>query len=84
MKMSVQARLDQESQQALEKLQRRLGLSQSEIVRESLRLMVKHYAPPRRKRIIGLGEFESGISDLGSNKKHLEGFGRKSMNGQGR
>jgi hypothetical protein len=83
MKMSVQARLDPESQQALEKLQRRLGLSPSEIVREGLRLMVKQYGPPRRKKIIGLGEFESGISDLGSNKKHLEGFARKSMGGRG-
>jgi hypothetical protein len=26
--------------------------------------------------IAGLGKFASGISDLGSSKKHLDGFGR--------
>lgn len=29
----------------------------------------------RSQRIIGLGEFASGIDDLGSNKEHLDGFG---------
>jgi predicted DNA-binding antitoxin AbrB/MazE fold protein len=28
-------------------------------------------------KITGQGQFESGIPDLGSNKKHLEGFGKK-------
>jgi hypothetical protein len=31
----------------------------------------------KRIKITGLGQFDSGISDLGSNKKHLEGFGKK-------
>jgi hypothetical protein len=84
MKMSVQARLDAKSNEALQKLQLRLGWSPSEIVRESLRLMVKHYGPSKRKKIIGLGEFESGVPDLGSNKSHLEGFGKKSMGSRGR
>jgi hypothetical protein len=30
----------------------------------------------RPRRVIGLGLFNSGIADLGSNKKHLKGFGR--------
>jgi hypothetical protein len=30
-----------------------------------------------RRRIIGLGEFESGVSDLATNPDHLAGFGRK-------
>jgi hypothetical protein len=30
----------------------------------------------RRKRtVVGVGKFASGVSDLGSNKKHLRGFG---------
>jgi hypothetical protein len=33
--------------------------------------------PRRHNKIIGTGEFESGIPDLGSNKKHLEGLGKK-------
>lgn len=76
MKTSVQARLDPESQAALEKLVRRLGWSTSEVVREGIRLVDKHHAKPPRRKIIGLGEFDSGITDLGSNKAHLEGYGR--------
>jgi len=30
---------------------------------------------PPTKRITGLGALESGIADLGSNKKYLKGFG---------
>src|SRR5271163_1862449 len=29
----------------------------------------------KKRRIIGLGKFSSGVSDLGSNKKHLGGRG---------
>jgi hypothetical protein len=28
-------------------------------------------------KFTGVGQFDSGISDLGSNKKHLEGLGKK-------
>ena len=31
----------------------------------------------RKIKITGMGQFDSGIPDLGSNKKHLEGFGKK-------
>jgi hypothetical protein len=31
----------------------------------------------KRIKITGMGQFDSGIPDLGSNKKHLEGFGKK-------
>jgi hypothetical protein len=75
MKTSVQARLDEESAAALATLERRLGLSPSEIVRASLRLMLKHYPVPGKKKFIGIGKFESGIGDLATNKKHMEGFG---------
>ena len=76
MKSSVQARLDVETQAALDRLVRRLGWSPSKIVRESLRLMVKHHGAAPRRKVIGVGEFDSGITDLGSNKAHLEGYGR--------
>jgi hypothetical protein len=29
----------------------------------------------KRKAVIGVGKFESGVSGLGSNKKHLRGYG---------
>jgi hypothetical protein len=79
MKTSVQARLDEESAAALETLERRLGLSQSEIVRASLRLMLQQQAPVKPRKIIGQGKFDSGVTDLATNKKYMEGFGEKSM-----
>jgi hypothetical protein len=30
----------------------------------------------KRRKIIGSGKFDSGISDLATNKKHMEGFGK--------
>ncbi len=75
MKTSVQARLDEKSAAALETLERRLGLSSSEVVRASLCLMVKQDPASQKKRFLGVGEFSSGIGDLATNKKHMEGFG---------
>jgi len=74
-KTIVQARLDPESQKALETLTRRLGMSQSEVVRAGLRLMVQHHPASRPLKIIGAGQFDSGIGDLATNKKYMEGFG---------
>jgi hypothetical protein len=76
MKTSVQARLDEESQAALDGLVRRLGWTPSQVVREGIRLVDKQHAKPVRRKVIGMGEFDSGITDLGSNKAHLEGYGR--------
>jgi hypothetical protein len=41
--------------------------------------LVKHHTgkkPAKSGKIIGMGQFLSGIPDLASNKKHLEGFGQ--------
>jgi len=76
MKANVQARLDRKSQLALDELVRRLGWSPSRVVREGLRLLAACYGGPARTRVIGIGRFASVVSDLGSNKKHLQGFGR--------
>lgn len=67
----------------LQRLQRELGLSPSQAVREGLRLLSASHPPRNAPRIIGLGKFDSGISDLGSNKKHLDGFGRSAKSGKG-
>jgi len=45
------------------------------VVREAIRRMATSYPLNVRPRIAGLGKFASGIPDLGSNKKHLKGFG---------
>jgi hypothetical protein len=33
----------------------------------------------RPKKMIGIGMFRSGVSDLATNKKYMEGFGQSSM-----
>jgi hypothetical protein len=78
MKTSVQARLDPESQAALEGLVRRLGWSTSRAVREGLHLLARQHGGGAARKMIGIGMFDSGIPDLGSNKKHLEGMGSNS------
>ncbi len=76
MRVSVQARLDRESQRALTQLVRRLGWSPSKVVREGLRLLAVCHGGRAGQKIVGLGKFSSGVRDLGSNKDHLRGFGR--------
>jgi hypothetical protein len=76
MKANVQARLDHRSQADLKRLVRRLGWSPSRVVREGLGLLAACYGTAPGKKVIGVGRFASGLPDLGSNKKHLQGFGR--------
>ncbi|MBV9304468.1 MAG: hypothetical protein JOY62_06290 [Acidobacteriaceae bacterium] len=75
MRLTVQARLDGASRRALAQLVRNFGLSPSQVVREALRRMASSQLPAGRARIVGTGQFSSGISDLASNKKHMKGFG---------
>jgi hypothetical protein len=75
MASTIQARLDRDTAKALAELVRRLGWTPSRIVREGVRLLAATRLGVRRQRIIGLGEFTSGVKDLGSNKDHMRGFG---------
>jgi len=74
---TVQARLDRQSRQKLDRLVRRLGWSPSKVVREGIRLLAACQPDDAPKRVVGLGKFSSGVSDLGSNKTRLKGFGRR-------
>ena len=76
MRATVQARLDTETQRTLTRLARELGWTPSRVVRESLRVLAASHPPAGVPRIVGLGKFQSGSPDLGSNKEHLKGFGR--------
>lgn len=78
MKNCVQARLDDETQAALDRLVRRLGWTTSEVVREGIRLVERQHTAKSRPRLIGVGMFDSGIPDLATNKKYMEGFGLSS------
>lgn len=76
MRKTVQARLDGASRRRLTALVRELGWSPSRVVREGLRLVEASHLRRKRRGVIGLGQFCSEQPDLGSNKKHLEGFGK--------
>ena len=72
----VHARIDENTAKMLRQLERRLGWNDSQVVREGIKVLNGLLGHGRSGRIIGLGRFRSGISDLGSNKNHLKGFGR--------
>jgi hypothetical protein len=72
----VHARIDEETDAVLRRLRRSTGLGESELIRRGLRALDAVSPKPGRPRVIGLGAYASGIRDLGSNKRHLDGFGR--------
>ncbi len=72
----VHARMDEKTRKILERLRRRTGWNDSEIIRRGVRAIASLVLVPASRTIIGIGKFESGIPDLGSSKKHLDGFGR--------
>jgi hypothetical protein len=72
----VHARLDAETRRLLSRLRRRTRLGDSEIVRRAIRAYAAEQLEPQPPRLVGVGSFSSGISDLGSNRNHLVGFGR--------
>jgi hypothetical protein len=76
MRPTIQARLDHRSRKRLAVLVLELGWTPSQVVREGLRVLEAGYLRRKKRGIIGLGKFHSGVSDLGSNKKHLRDFGR--------
>ena len=71
------SRLDDATARLLEQLRRRTGLSSSALIRRGLRALAESERLQKERRIVGLGRFASGETDLGSNKKHLAGFGRR-------
>jgi hypothetical protein len=76
MRSAIQARLDDRSRKRLAILVRELGWSPSQVVREGLRVLEASYLRRKKRGVIGLGRFSSGVPDLGSSKKHLRDFGR--------
>jgi len=72
---TVRINLDSASQRLLQRLASDLGWTPSRVVQEALRLFAACHGQPRRK-IARIGQFRSGVPDLGSNKVHLKNFGR--------
>lgn len=77
MARTIQARLDTDAASALAVLVKRLGLTPSEIVRRAVKNLAAEQGAATKRKIVGLGAFDSGVPDLGSNPEHLRGFGRR-------
>ena len=76
MKTAIQARLDADTSKKLAELERMTGWSTSRLVRQGLQLLSATQRRQKKSGVIGLGAFSSKTSDLGSNNKHLKGFGK--------
>ena len=72
----VHARLDKDTDSLLGELQKQLGWNDSQIVREGIKALSPLVRKGGKRKIIGQGRYRSGVGDLASNKKHLEGFGK--------
>lgn len=79
MKTSVQARLDEETQQALDSLVRTNGWTASEAIRKCILEAAERRSARPRPRLVGIGCVDFGPGDLATNKKYMESFGVKSM-----
>lgn len=81
MATTVQARLDEETAAILKRVAKARGWSSSKTVREGIHLLERREEAQKPLHIHGLGMFDSGLTDLSTNKKYLEGLGRGSMPG---
>jgi len=75
MAVTIQARLDDETHAALERLVERHGWTASEAVRKSILSIDKRENGRRTPKLIGIGMFDSGLTDLATNPKYMEDFG---------
>jgi hypothetical protein len=73
----VQARFDPKAEAALKKLIRSNGWTASQALRECVLRVYEQTAAKSRPRLIGIGCVDFGPGDLATNKKHMEGFGKK-------
>jgi hypothetical protein len=73
----VQARFDTKAEAALKKLIRANGWTTSQALRECVLRVYEQTAAKPRPRLIGVGCVDFGPGDLATNKKHMEGFGKK-------
>lgn len=71
----VQARLDEDTDSLRTRLQQQLGWSNSEIVRRGIQLLACTTLKPGKPRFSGVGKYDSGVPDLATNRRHMEGFG---------
>lgn len=71
----IHARVDGQTEKLLREIERRLGWNDSKVVREGIKALNVLLVPKRGRKVVGLGRFRSGVPDLGTNPRHLKGFG---------
>lgn len=79
MKTYIHARLRKEDLAVLEELKKATGRSESELIREGLRLIrrgLEHKRSALELAGRSSGRFAGGPKDLSTNKEHLAEFGR--------
>ena len=76
MSNSIHARLDDDTQEMRDQLKKTEGWTDSEIIRRGIKLLASVTPVKGKRQFTGIGKYDSGVSDLASNKKHLEGFGK--------
>lgn len=74
---TVQARLDAKAAAALRIIAKGEGWTTSQVIRKCLIEGAAMRTAKPRPRLIGIGCVDFGPGDLATNKKHLEGFGKK-------
>ena len=72
----IQARLDRITEEICEKLQKQLGWTNSQVVREGIKSLSGLIRSNGRRKLIGQGKYKSGIPDLATNKKYLDDYGK--------
>lgn len=76
MAASIHARLDEETEALREQLKNSQGWTDSEIVRRGIQaLAVVTPNTKKNRKFRGVGKYRSGVPDLATNPKHMEGFG---------
>jgi len=84
---TVQVRLDEETTSLLRGFVKRSGKTTSEVLRRGIQLAVSEEKLRASARLVGIGCVDFGPGDLATNKKRMEGFGKKwrvDKNGKGR
>ena len=79
MTITVQARFDNEAQEALERISRSNGWTTSQALRECVLRVDEQTSAKPRPRLVGIGCVDFGPGDLATNKKYLQSLGVKSM-----
>ena len=79
MKNYVHARLTRDERRRLDELKRATGETESTLVKRGLRLVEAQVRPQRSALDVAgdlVGKYAGKFTDLSTNKKHLDDFGR--------